>query len=47
MFDAEYNDLFLSRHYPLKPCPFALGLRKFALDPTIVIFFKKCKKSVG
>ena len=33
----------------LKPCPFGLGLRKFALDPTLVNFFKKCQKitSVG
>ena len=27
-----------------KPCPFGLGLRKFALDPGVVIFFKKSKK---
>ena len=32
--------------YKLKPCPFGLGLRKFALDPVVVIFFKKCQKSV-
>ena len=32
-----------------KPCPFDLGLRKFALDPTLVNFFKNVKKitSVG
>ena len=32
-----------------KPCPFGLGLRKFALDPVVVIFFKNVKKitSVG
>ena len=28
-----------------KPCPFDLGLRKFALDPVVVIFFKKCQKN--
>ena len=27
-----------------KPCPFGLGLRKFALDPTLVNFFKECQK---
>ena len=27
-----------------KPCPFGLGLKKFALDPVVVIFFKKCQK---
>ena len=27
-----------------KACPFGLGLRKFAIDPVIVIFFKKCPK---
>ena len=29
----------------LQPCPFGLGLRKFSLDPVVVIFFKKCKKN--
>ena len=28
----------------LKPCPFDLGLRKFALDFVVVIFFKKEEK---
>ena len=28
----------------LKPCPFDLGLRKFALDFVVVIFFKNSKK---
>ena len=28
----------------LQPCPFGSGLRKFALDPVIVIFFKNAKK---
>ena len=28
----------------LKPCPFGSGLRKFALDPVFVIFFKNEKK---
>ena len=28
-----------------KPCPFEFGLRKFALDPIVVIFFKKCQKN--
>ena len=34
---------------PKEPCPFGLGLRKFALDPTLVNFFKNVKKftSVG
>ena len=27
-----------------KPCPFDLGLKKFALDFGIVIFFKNAKK---
>ena len=27
-----------------KPCPFGSGLRKFALDPVIAIFFKNEKK---
>ena len=27
-----------------KPCPFESGLRKFALDPVVVIFSKKVKK---
>ena len=33
----------------LKPCPFEFGLRKFGLDPVVVIFFKNVKKitSVG
>ena len=26
-------------------CPFEFGLRKFALDPVVVIFFKKCQKN--
>ena len=28
-----------------QPCPFGLGLRKFALDPVVVIFFKKLQKN--
>ena len=28
----------------MKPCPFDLGLRKFALDFVVVIFFKNAKK---
>jgi hypothetical protein len=28
----------------LKPCPFGLGLRKFALDFVVVIFFKNAEK---
>ena len=28
-----------------KPCPFESGLRKFALDPVVVIFFKKLQKN--
>ena len=27
-----------------EPCPFGLGLRKFALDPVVVIFFKNAEK---
>ena len=27
-----------------KPCPFEFGLRKFALDLVVVIFFKNVKK---
>ena len=30
----------------LKPCPFDLGLRKFALDPVVVIFFQRMSKKV-
>ena len=26
-----------------KACPFGSGLRKFTLDPVVVIFFKKCQ----
>ena len=29
----------------IQPCPFDLGLRKFALDPVVVTFFKKCQKN--
>ena len=29
----------------IQPCPFGLGLRKFALDPVFVIFFKKWQKN--
>ena len=29
---------------PFKPCPFGSGLRKFSLDPVVVIFFKNAKK---
>ena len=29
----------------LKPCPFGSGLKKFALDPVVVIFFKNAKKN--
>ena len=31
----------------LEPCPFGSGLRKFALDPVVVIFFKNEKKNVS
>ena len=31
--------------HEFKPCPFDLGLRKFALDPVVVIFFKNAKKN--
>ena len=27
----------------LEPCPFEFGLRKFALDPVVVIFFKNAE----
>ena len=30
-----------------KPCPFDLGLRKFALDFVIVFFFKNAKKNTS
>ena len=30
----------------LEPCPFGLGLRKFALDPVVVIFFQKMSKKL-
>ena len=36
---------FLDGHSLYKPCPFEFGLRKFALDPVVVIFFKNAKKS--
>ena len=29
-----------------EPCPFDLGLRKFALDPTLVIFLEMKKLSL-
>ena len=29
----------------IEVCPFGSGLRKFALDPVVVIFFKKCQKN--
>ena len=35
---------FLDGHSLYKPCPFESGLRKFALDPVVVIFFKNVKK---
>jgi hypothetical protein len=35
----------LSHNFRSKPCPFGLGLRKFALDPVVVIFFKKWQKN--
>ena len=28
-----------------KACPFGSGLKKFGLDPVVVIFFKKCQKN--
>ena len=31
-------------NYILKPCPFGSGLRKFALDFVVVIFFKNAKQ---
>ena len=34
---------FLDGHSLYKPCPFESGLRKFALDPVVVIFFKDAK----
>ena len=35
------TDKLLCEVCSLKPCPFEFGLRKFALDPVVVIFFKK------
>ena len=32
--------------FRLKPCPFGSGLRKFALDLVVVIFFKNAEKVV-
>ena len=37
--------VFLETFANYKPCPFDLGLRKFALDSAVVIFFKKCQKN--
>ena len=35
-----YKDLsFVSIFIRQEPCPFGLGLRKFALDPVVVILF--------
>jgi hypothetical protein len=28
-----------------RPCPFGSELKKFALDPVVVIVFKKCQKN--
>ena len=30
--------------WSLKPCPFESGLKKFALEPVVMFFFKKCQK---
>ena len=36
---------FLSPEPNGQACSFGSGLRKFALDPVVVIFFKKCQKN--
>ena len=38
----KVNSLYLR----YEPCPFEFGLRKFALDPVIVIFFQKMSKKL-
>ena len=34
-------------HMNYEPCPFGSGLRKFALDPVVVIFFRNAKKNTS
>ena len=40
---AQWGKIFFDGEY--KACPFGSGLRKFKLDPVVVIFFKKCQKN--
>ena len=32
--------VYMRTNFSQEPCPFGSGLRKFALDPVVVIFFK-------